>query len=227
MKLTRREQFLLFILSAILVVAVVFIFVIGPLNKNIAANQSKLDILTSEKTTMESKLLVESRVKSDLEKAIVVANEKFSLIESPLFSAEFERWSLPFLTRNGVVMSDFAVGEPTLSTPGNPKYSNSGFLYKVRELVDSYNLVKVGSTTIPTTDAKLVRTIATFKFKTSYAAFNSFLDEIAFWDTTAFVTHANYDFTQGSGMITVDYYTITKLTDQPNTIPKPQIIPVD
>jgi len=227
MKLTKREQFLLFILTTTLVVAAFFFFVFGPLNKDIAANQAKLNSLNAEKMTMEAKLMIENKIKADLEAAIVAANEKFSNIESPLFSAEFERWALPFLTRSGVVMTGFEVVGPDVSKPENPTYVNAGFPYKVRELVDSYNQIKTGSTTIPTTDAELVRTIVTFKFKSTYPAFNTFLDTIAFWDTTAFVTHANYDFTQGSGIVTVDYYTITKLTPQPNTIPNAPIIPVN
>ncbi|MGB7595903.1 MAG: hypothetical protein WBL80_10145 [Erysipelotrichaceae bacterium] len=227
MKLTKREQFLLFILTTALVIAAFFFFVFSPLNKDIAANQAKLNTLKAEKMTMEAQLMIENKIKTDLEAVIVTANEKFSHIESPLFSAEFERWTLPFLTRSGVIMTGFEVGQPAISKPENPTYVNAGFPYKVRELVDSYNQIKAGTTTIPTTDAELVKTIVTFKFQTSYAVFSGLLDTIAFWDTTAFVTHANYDFTQGSGIVTVDYYTITKLTPQPNTIPNAPIIPVN
>lgn len=227
MKLTKREQFLLFILSTALVIAAFFFFVFAPLNKDIDANQAKLNTLNAAKMTMEAQLLIENKIKKDLEDAIVTANEKFSHIESPLFSAEFERWTLPFLTQSGVVMTGLSVVGPDVSKPENPTYVNAGLPYKVRELVDSYNQIKAGTKTIPTTDAELVRTIVTFKFRTSYAIFSSLLDTIAFWDTTAFVTHANYDFTQGSGIVTVDYYTITKLTPQPNTIPNAPIIPVN
>ena len=227
MKLTRREQFLLFILSTILIVGAFFFFVFMPLNKDIAAKEAKLNSLRSEKIAMEAKLLIENKIQADLEAATLLVNEKFNQIESPLFSGEFERWTLPFMTRHAVIMTGFEVGESVVSAPENPTYINAGYPYKVHELVDSYNQIKTESRTIPTTDAELVRTIVSFKFKTSYAVFSSFMDEIAFWDTTVFVTYANYDFTQGTGTVRVDYYTISKLTDQPNTIPKAPIFPVN
>lgn len=217
MKLTKREQVLLFLLATIGVVAAAVVLVINPMNKTIAENRVKLQDLQNQKTIIESKLLLENKIEDDLEAAIVTVNEKFSRIESPLFSAEFERWSLPYLTKNNVAMVSFEVADPFLSTPEVPLYVNAGFQYHVRELVDSYNQTVAESNTIPTTEAELVRTVVKFNFKTSYVVFSNFLDEIAFWDTTAFVTHSNYDFTQQAGTITVDYYTITKLVDQPNT----------
>lgn len=225
MKFTKREQVLLFILASITIVAAAFVFVIMPLNKSIEDNTVRLQELESQKTVMEAKLMLENRIESDLVAAIAKVNEKFSRIESPLFAAEFERWSLPYLTKNAVAMVSLEVADPFLSTPEVPLYVNAGFQYHVRELVDSYNQTIAESNTIPTTEAELVRTVVKFNFKTSYVVFSNFLDEIAFWDTTAFVTHSFYDFAQQSGTVTIDYYTITKLEDQPNTNEEEPVIP--
>jgi len=218
MRLTKREQVLLFLLATIGVVAAAVVLVINPMNKMIEENRVKLQDLENQKIIIESKLLLENKIEADLEAAIITVNEKFSRIESPLFSAEFERWSLPYLTKNNVAMVSFEVGDPFLSVPEVPLYVNAGFQYHVRELVESYNQTIAESNTIPTTEAELVRTVVRFEFKTSYVVFSNFLDEIAFWDTTVFVTNSNYDFAQQAGTITVDYYTITKLVEQPNTV---------
>jgi len=218
MRLTKREQVLLFLLATIGVVAAAVVLVINPMNKMIEENRVKLQDLENQKIIIESKLLLENKIEADLEAAIITVHEKFSRIESPIFSAEFERWSLPYLTKNNVAMVSFEVGDPFLSVPEVPLYVNAGFQYHVRELVESYNQTIAESNTIPTTEAELVRTVVRFEFKTSYVVFSNFLDEIAFWDTTVFVTNSNYDFAQQAGTITVDYYTITKLVEQPNTV---------
>lgn len=225
MKLTKREQVLIFVLASIGIVAAAFVLIINPLNKTIEENTIKLQDLENKKMVIEAKLLMEDKVEADLIAAIARVNEKFSRIESPLFAAEFERWSLPYLTKNAVAMVSFEVSSPFLSTPEVPLYVNAGFQYHVRELVDNYNQTLINSNVIPTTEAELIRTVVKFNFKTSYVVFSNFLDEIAFWDTTAFVTHSFYDFSQQAGTVTVDYYTINKIEDQPNTNEEEPVTP--
>lgn len=209
--LTRREQVLLFALLAILITAGFFLLVIQPLNKDIAANQAKLNELEGKKSEIDLKLATENVITANLEKATLAVNDKFARIESPLFAADFEKWTLPYLVNNQVVMTSLTVSEPELSAPNIPTYQNVGFSYELRDLVDSYNQVVENAKTIPMTEAQLVHSTVEFKFNTTYEIYVKFLDEIAFWDTTVFVTNTFYDFTQSSGTVRVEYYTSEKI----------------
>lgn len=209
--LTRREQVLLFVLLTILIIAGFFLLVIQPLNKDIAANQAKLAELEGKKAEIDLKLASEASITANLEKATLAVNDKFARIESPLFAADFEKWTLPYLVNNKVVMTSLTVSEPDLSAPIVPTYQNVGFSYELRDLVDSYNQAVENAKTIPMTEAQLVHSTVEFKFKTTYAIYVKFLDEIAFWDTTAFVTNSFYDFTQSAGTVRVEYYTSEKI----------------
>lgn len=213
--LTRREQVLMFVLLAFLFIAGFYLLVIQPLNNDIAANRAKLADLEGKKADIDLKIAMENAINTNLEKAIVSVTGKFDQIESPLFAADFERWSLPYLFGNGVSMTEFTVSEPELSVPNVPTYQDMGFSYELRDLVDSYNLVAENTKSIPMSDAQLVRTTVEFKFRTTYAVYLKFLDEIAFWDTTAFVTQSSFDFTQSSGTVKVEYYTSEKIIEEP------------
>jgi len=212
--LTRREQILIFVLLAFLFIAGFYLLIIQPLNKDITANRAKLADLESKKAEIDLKIAMENAINTNLEKAIVSVTGKFDQIESPLFAADFERWSLPYLFGNGVSMTGFTVSEPELSVPNVPTYQDMGFSYELRDLVDSYNQVAENTKSIPMSEAQLVRTTVEFKFNTTYAVYVKFLDEIAFWDTTAFVTQSSFDFTQSSGMVRVEYYTSEKIIDE-------------
>lgn len=212
--LTRREQVLLFALLAILITAGFFLLVIQPLNKDIAANQAKLNELEGKKSEIDLKLASENAITANLEKATLAVNDKFARIESPLFAADFEKWTLPYLVNNQVVMTSLTVSEPELSAPNIPTYQNVGFSYELRDLVDSYNQVVENAKTIPMTEAQLVHSTVEFKFNTTYEIYVKFLDEIAFWDTTVFVTNTFYDFTQSSGTVRVEYYTSEKINTE-------------
>jgi len=213
--LTRREQVLLFVLMGFLIIAGFFLLIIQPLNKSIDANKAKLAELENKKSEIEMKFATESAINTNLERALTSVNDKFAKIESPLFAADFERWSIPYLVNNKVTMTSLAVSDPELSAPNVPTYQNNGFTYELRDLVDSYNQAVASAKTIPLTETQLVRTTVEFKFKTTYAVYVKFLDEIAFWDTTAFVTQSAFDFTQSTGVVKVEYYTSEKPLVEP------------
>lgn len=209
--LTRREQILLFVLLCIVFIAGFFLLVIQPLDKKLTLNRTKLTELENTKADIELKFSMEPSIDTNLKKAIASVSDKFDRIESPLFAADFERWSLPYLAGNGVTMTGLTVSDPELSSPDVPTYQEIGFEYELRGLVDSFNKAIKKTTSIPVTEVQLVRTTVEFKFLTSYPVFQKFLDEIAFWDTTAFVSNSSYDFTQSSGMVRVVYYTSEKI----------------
>lgn len=215
--LTRREQVLLFVLLCIVFIAAFFMLVIQPLDTKIATNRSKLTELENKKADIELKLSMEASIDKSLEKASVLVGSKFDRIESPLFAADFERWSVPYLLGNGVTMTGLTVSDPELSSPEVPTYQELGFEYDLRKLVEDYNKTVETTTSILVTDAQLVRTTVEFKFVSSYPVFQRFLDEIAFWDTTIYVTHSSFDFTQSSGTVKVECYTSEKILLEPAT----------
>ena len=203
------------------IVAVFISLIIMPLNAKITASKAELSLLLDKKALIDAKLPLATTVNNNLEKATAKVNEGFAQIESPLFSAEFERWALPFLTKYGVTMTKLEVNDPVVTAPSIPSYENNGYQYNIRSLVDSYNQTKLAVSTIPTTSAELIKTSMKFTFNSSYVVYRSFLDTISSWNTTAIVTASDYKFDDHSGIVQVDYYTVDKLKDEANTVVSP------
>ena len=210
MKVTRRERNLLAFLLLIGTIALVFVFVITPLQSSIDTQKNLNATLTDQKTLLDAQLLAGTGLNAKVQKALDDVSVEFTKIEAPISSEEFELRLQPILVINEINIISWIVNDSIITTPNLPTYENSGYVYKLKELVDNYNGKGALTSTIPISNSELVMTTVIFTFSSSYTDYVEVLDAIVDWDSTVFVSSTSRDNTTGKAVIAIDFYSIEK-----------------
>ncbi|KAF0223929.1 MAG: hypothetical protein FD179_1614 [Erysipelotrichaceae bacterium] len=210
MKVTRRERNLLAFLLLIGTIALVFVFVITPLQSSIDTQKSLNTSLTDQKVLIDAQLLAGTGLSAKVQKALDDVNLEFTKIEAPISSEEFELRLQPILVINEIGIISWIVNDPIITTPNLPTYENSGYVYKLKELVDNYNGKGAPTSIIPISNSELVMTTVIFTFSSSYIDYIEVLDAIVGWNSTVFVSSTSRDNTTGAAVIAIDFYSIEK-----------------
>jgi hypothetical protein len=212
MTLSKREQLLLFIM-ALLAVSIFFIAVfLLPMNGRISTLKNEKATLVSEKSIIDSTIPLAPGLRTQQDAKVVEVNAELAKIESPILAAEFERWILPLTSKYDMRVLGATFSEPALSTPsGNIVLVNQP-IYGLRTMIEDYTGETTPLDSTPTSQSTLLKSTFTYSFQTNYSRFQSMLDDIAAWNTTFFVTDAIYNFSTGIVKLTVDAYTVHKIT---------------
>jgi hypothetical protein len=210
MKISKREQSLLSFLLYVAVVSFAIVFILMPLQSSIDARKALNASLNSQKALVEVEMLNGTGLDQKITDALTEVNLQFSRIESPISSEEFEQKLLPVLVINDIRIKSWIVNDPIISAPNLPTFEKLGYVYKLKELVDSYHGIYVSPSSIPVTDAELVLTNVNFAFTSSYVDYVEVLDAITSWDSTIFVSTSNRDNVTGEAIISIDFYSIEK-----------------
>lgn len=210
MKISKREQSLLSFLLFLAVISFAYVFVIMPLQASIDARKSLNVTLNDQKSLIEAELMNGIGLDQKITEALDKVNLEFSLIESPISSEEFEQKLLPVLVINDIRIKSWIVNDPIISAPNLPTFEKLGYVYKLKELIDSYHGIYVSQSSIPVTDAELVLTNVNFTFTSSYNDYVEVLDAIVSWNSTVFVSTSSRDNLTGEAIISIDFYSIEK-----------------
>lgn len=212
MTLTKREKFLLFVMSLLAVVLVLMMLVILPLTKQIDALKIDKSGLENQKTIIDSTLPLLPILKTRQEGRVVDINEELSKIESPISGAEFERWMLPLTTKFDMQITEVSIGETVVSEPSGNVILVNEPVYGLKTLIQGFtgNIEEVDST--PVSSSTLLKMTVSYSLITNYMRFKTLLSEITLWDTTFFVTDSDYNFSTGAAKITIDAYMVHKIS---------------
>jgi hypothetical protein len=210
MKVTRRERNLLLFLLFIATIALTFVFVILPLQSSIDARKILKVSLTDQKTLIDAQLQNGTGLDQKIDKALTDVNVEYDKIESPITSEEFELRIQPILISNDIRIASWVVNDPIVSHPKLPTYEDPGFVYKLKELIESYHGINSTTSNIPSTDTEMLLTNIVFTFTSSYTDYVELLDAIVGWDSTVFVSASSRDNVTGEAVISIDFYSIQK-----------------
>ena len=210
MKISRRERNLLWLLLLIGTLALIFVFVILPMQTSIDKRGALNASLKDQKTLIDTQILNGDGLDQKVKKALDDVNVEFSKIESPISSEEFELRLQPILVVNAIQIQSWIVNDPIITTPKLPTYENPGLVYKLRELVDNYHGAGTPKSTIPVTTVELVMTNVIFSFTSSLTDYIVVLDAVVSWNSTAYVSSSSRDNTSGASTISIDFYSIAK-----------------
>lgn len=212
MTLTKREKFLLFIMSLLAVVLFLMMFVILPLTRQIDSLKLDKAGLENQKTIIDSTLPLLPILKTRQEGKVKTINQELAKIESPITGAEFERWMLPLTTKYDMQITDVSIGERVVSEPsGNIVLVNEP-VYGLKTLIQGFTGKIDEVDSVPVTSTTLLKMTVTYNVVTNYTRYKILLGEISLWDTTFFVTDSDYNFSTGAAKITIDAYMVHKIT---------------
>lgn len=219
MRISKRELFLLFILGLVGIVGLMIAFVIMPLQADNDARDLTLAELRNEKAAYDSLMPVLEANKLQLEKRVQEVGKLMNdTIMTPLNEAEFDQWVDPLLKKYSMKLVDANFEEPLVVTPAALELLYADPIYDIKTQVDSiHGKVEVFSSQ-PTTAAELLMSVHTYKIKSSYESYRSFLDEVSAWNTSVYVVLSTYDFVEGVAVVRFNVYMMEKLI--PETNPK-------
>jgi len=210
MKVTNREKNLLAFLGILTIGAIFVFFIIMPLQKSISDRKATYLGLLDQKTLLDAQIENGKSLESKLTTALEHVNLEFAKIEKTISSDEFELRVQPFLVSNAITVSSWVVNESTVSKPELPTYQKTPYDYKLQVLLDNYLSNSNQPFQIPVSDSELMKTSITVSFTSNYDVYVQFLDEIAGWNSTVYISACSREASTGASVVTIDLYSVSK-----------------
>ena len=214
MTLSKREAFLLFLVGAILILALMIVFLILPQQEEIAANQTRLDQLELQKLDVDTKLTLGPTYRARKDDRYQQVNDAFDEIANPLHAAEFERWMIPLIQRYSVNVSSVSLSGTSIAQQDLLVSQVSQPMYRILELIDEYNQITRDVYSPPSASTYLLKASYTYDFVTPLNRYMAILDDIKNWNTTFIVSSSSYSISDSVASITIDVYSVHKLEEQ-------------
>lgn len=216
MTVNKREAFLLFVLGMIALIALSWAFIISPLSNEIEANQLQKSQLENRKLVIDTTIPLAPTLRDRQASRLEEVDKLFDTLESPLVTAEFERWFLPLTNKYNVRISSSSFSEAAVATPNGLIVAVNEPMYKLRQMIDEFNQVSRTPDTVKTSTANLLKASYSYDIETTFPRYQSMLDEITYWDTSFFVSSSSYNYSTGTATITIDAYTVHKILPDEN-----------
>jgi hypothetical protein len=211
--LSRREIFLLFLMAVIVTASLFVAFLINPLNEELNVNREKLNQLEFQRQQTEVNLNVIPALRTRKATRLTETETAIQAIADPLHASEFERWMLPVLTENNARVTNVELSDTTIATPELLFTQVSSEVYRLLELIQDYNDINVEPLQpLPESSTQMLFAQYTYQFTSSFENFIQIVDEVKEWDTTYFISNANYDFANSEATITISVYGVQKIT---------------
>ena len=212
MTMTKREKFLVFLMILVGVVVFMITIVILPM-------QNKINELVLQKIDLENqKLVIDTTLpqlpalRTSQENKLKEANDELAKIESPITAAEFERWMLPLTTKYDMRVTEVTISDSMVAEPDGQVVLVNEPIYGLKTLIQGFSGEIDEVDTAPTSSSTLLKMTVDYNLLTNYTRFKSMLTQIRAWDTSFFVTEADYNFATGIASIKVDAYMIHKIS---------------
>jgi len=210
MKFTNREKNLLAFLGIVAIGSLIVFMIIMPLQQSISARQATNLSLVDQKNLLDVQIENGKTLDAKLTAALQQVDTEFSKIEGTTTSDEFELRVQPYFLGHDIKIESWIVNEPAITNPELPTYQKIPYEYKLQALLDSYLSQGEKPFQIPVSDSELLKTTITVTFTSNYTVYLGFLDEIAGWKSTVYVTSANREASTGSAVVTIDVYSVSK-----------------
>lgn len=212
MTMTKREKFLLFLMALIAVVVLMVTMVILPLQNRInELDVQKID-LENQKLIIDTTLPQLPALRTAQETKLKDANNELAKIESPITAAEFERWMLPLTTKYDMQISEATMSDIVVTEPDGQVVLVNQPMYGLKTLIQGFSGEVELVDDAPISSSTLLKMTVDYNIVTNYTRFKSLLNQIRLWDTSFFVTEADYNFETGIASVKLDAYMIHKIS---------------
>lgn len=210
--LSKRELFMLFVISMIVLVGASVLFLINPLRGNIQENRNRLRQVESMKRQVDQELASLPNLRNQKGVKLTKVEEKIESLADPLHPAEFERWILPVFINHRVTVTNANLSQTTVATPELMLQEATPQVYRLLELIQDFNRLSTSFIPLPTSTTQLLFAEHTYRIQVSFTNFMDMINAINAWDTSIFISSATYDFENESGNLSLRIYSTHKLT---------------
>ncbi len=212
MTMTKREKFLVFLMILVGVVVFMITIVILPMQNKINELELQKIDLENQKLVIDTTLPQLPALRTSQENKLKEANDELAKIESPITAAEFERWMLPLTTKYDMRVTEVTISDSMVAEPDGQVVLVNEPIYGLKTLIQGFSGEIDEVDTAPTSSSTLLKMTVDYNLVTNYTRFKSMLTQIRAWDTSFFVTEADYNFATGIASIKVDAYMIHKIS---------------
>ena len=212
MTMTKREKFLVFLMILVGVVVFMITIVILPMQNKINELELQKIDLENQKLVIDTTLPQLPALRTSQENKLKEANDELAMIESPITAAEFERWMLPLTTKYDMRVTEVTISDSMVAEPDGQVVLVNEPIYGLKTLIQGFSGEIDEVDTAPTSSSTLLKMTVDYNLLTNYTRFKSMLTQIRAWDTSFFVTEADYNFATGIASIKVDAYMIHKIS---------------
>ncbi len=212
MTMTKREKFLVFLMILVGVVVFMITIVILPMQNKINELELQKIDLENQKLVIDTTLPQLPALRTSQENKLKEANDELAKIESPITAAEFERWMLPLTTKYDMRVTEVTISDSMVAEPDGQVVLVNEPIYGLKTLIQGFSGEIDEVDTAPTSSSTLLKMTVDYNLLTNYTRFKSMLTQIRAWDTSFFVTEADYNFATGIASIKVDAYMIHKIS---------------
>ena len=212
MTMTKREKFLVFLMILVGVVVFMITIVILPMQNKINELELQKIDLENQKLVIDTTLPQLPALRTSQENKLKEANDELAKIESPITAAEFERWMLPLTTKYDMRVTEVTISDSMVAEPDGQVVLVNEPIYGLKTLILGFSGEMDEVDTAPTSSSTLLKMTVDYNLLTNYTRFKSMLTQIRAWDTSFFVTEADYNFATGIASIKVDAYMIHKIS---------------
>lgn len=212
MTMTKREKFLVFLMILVGVVVFMITIVILPMQNKINELELQKIDLENQKLVIDTTLPQLPALRTSQENKLKEANDELAKIESPITAAEFERWMLPLTTKYDMRVTEVTISDSMVAEPDGQVVLINEPIYGLKTLIQGFSGEIDEVDTAPTSSSTLLKMTVDYNLVTNYTRFKSMLTQIRAWDTSFFVTEADYNFATGIASIKVDAYMIHKIS---------------
>ena len=212
MTMTKREKFLVFLMILVGVVVFMITIVILPMQNKINELELQKIDLENQKLVIDTTLPQLPALRTSQENKLKEANDELAKIESPITAAEFERWMLPLTTKYDMRVTEVTISDSMVAEPDGQVVLVNEPIYGLKTLIQGFSGEIDEVDTALTSSSTLLKMTVDYNLVTNYTRFKSMLTQIRAWDTSFFVTEADYNFATGIASIKVDAYMIHKIS---------------
>lgn len=212
-RLSRRERFLIFMTALLMPPILIYVLLIVPMQNEIISNQALLETVEFTRVQVNANMTTIPTYRLRKDARLEEVELLFENFASPLHEAEFERWMLPLLIKYKVDVTNVALSDTRVATPIIPVVVANKPIYNLLLLIADFNKMQVvNDIVVPTSSTQLLFAEYEYSFTTSFENYMRILDEIKSWDTTFVVSSTNYIFEDKSATITIQAYSVHKLS---------------
>lgn len=222
--MSKREQFLMFILIVFGFLALMYTFILSPLLTNQKTLQSEYDNLNTQKMIIDTQVPNLPTLEKNLETRVLEVSNILEVFEAPLHSAQFENRILSLMTDYDMRVVAGQFSDPAVLTPLALETLPLELQTTLGDLVAQYKDEVIQEEEIPASLAMVYKSTQSFTVKTSYANFVYFLDAIKKWDTSIIIAEASYIFADSEAQYTFDVYFVDQLLMDEMTVITEDII---
>lgn len=215
-KITKREQFLLFVLAVVAVVIGFVNFLIMPMLTQQTAKKTTLANLEAEKATIQMTIpMADSFAKAKTE-LLASVNAGLDTINTVIPNDTFEAYLKPKFAAYHLQTTEVTYSEADAVVPQTVVFTDNTAKYDLQTTIDAYVGAAVNPETTKTATVSVLHRTVSITFAATDVDLKGFIASLEVDGKTCYVKSIQYDYDKMTGTVILDLYSTKKIVTDVN-----------